>query len=373
MSKELHGYAPDFDTTVAALERFWRIRLPESLVRLYRNFEHPLLAPCEFYSLRSLASGAGRFYGMTPQFLPFGQLVGEGGAYGLYVTPQTEAGALPVVYWDEDEMFLRPVASDFDAFLRFCVILGRYEADELETDECGCAGEARDRVDLARLVGIPDCLLTRPVPRNELELHTRILDSDPRSAWSLCHLGCVRRSRSDPDRALDFFYRAGEAADWFGDPSYLAADVWREREKFDRAVSGWWAVVQRLLPLCTRTWEWDLGEEHPEADIYEVAADCLAQYAEYAAREVRDSPLWSVVTQEDPYAPGLRESLGDELLARGDAAGAEREYLNALSLCIWEAGEQSERLYDALLSCYVRMDRQRDADLVRHDRALPAG
>jgi hypothetical protein len=372
MSQELHGSAPDFDTAVTALEQFWRLRLPKSLVRLYRHFQHPFLAPCEFHSLRSLASGAGRFYGMTPQFLPFGQLVGEGGAYGFYVTPETEAGSLPVVYWDEDEMFLRPVASDFDAFLRFCVIFGRYEADEMDPDESANPGEARDRRELARIVGIPDRLLTGPAARNEQELHASILDSDTRSAWSLCHLGCMRRSRNDADRALDFFYRAGEAAAWFGDPSYLAADVWREREQYDRAVSGWWAVARKLLPLCTRTWEWDLGDAHPEADIYEIAADCLTRFFEFAEPGMRNSALWSVVTKEDPYSADVREAFGNRLLAHEDFAGAEREYLNALSLCAWEAGEQCERLYDALLACYVRTDRERDAGLIRHDRTLQA-
>jgi hypothetical protein len=353
-----------------AVEQFWQARPPSAFRKLYTHDPHPFLAPCEFFALDSIARGTGRDFGMLPQYLPFGRAVGDGGTYGFYVTPEIALGRWPVVYWDEDEMYLRPIASDFAAFLRYCVLIGRYETEEQLAEESDWQ-EHSERRDFARRLDLPAELLVGPIPRNDTELYERLALLDPQDAMSLCHLGCVRRTRGDDERALDFFCRASEAAPWFGDCAYLAADVHRERGNHARAVESWWTVVQCLLPLCTRTWEWDLGADHPEADIYEVAADALAQFADAAPPSLKTQALWRVVVQDDPYDPDVRESLGDALLAQNDMAGAEREYLNALSLCCGERGRQPDRLYDALLGLYERCGRKREAALVRHDRVLP--
>lgn len=354
-----------------AVERFWQARLPKAFVNLYTHFAHPFLAPCEFFALEAIADGAGRGYGMLPHYLPFGRAVGEGGLYGFFVTPDTVEGRWPVLYWDEDEMYLRPVASDFEAFLRHCVLLGRYEAADQWSEDLSDRQEEDERRRFAQLLDLPEALLFDPTPRNDTELYERLASSDPQDAVSLCHLGCVRRARRDGERALDFFHRAIEAAPWFGDPPYLVADVYRERKNFARAAQGWWAVVQRLLPLCTRTWEWDLGEDHPEADIYEVAADGLAQYSDSVEPDIKAQPLWRVVVQEDPYDPEVREALGNMLREKNDAPGAEREYLNALSLCYADPGKEPDNLYNALIRLYEQTGRRREAALAHHDRLLP--
>lgn len=354
-----------------AVEQFWQVRLPEKFRRLYQSLEHPFLAPCEFHSLEAIAHGAGREFGMLPQYLPFGRAVGEGGTYGFYLTPDNAQGHWPVLYWDEDEMYLRPVASDFDAFLRYCVLVGRYETEGQWAEGGADPQEDTARRELLARLELPASLMLDPLPRNDTELYSSLITADPQSASSLCHLGCARRTHGDGERALDFYHRAREAAPWFGDPCYLVADVYRERGNYARAVEGWWAVVQRLLPLCTRTWEWDLGEDHPEADVYEVAADGLAQHAHAAEAHIKAQPLWRVVVHDDPYDPDTRESLGDALLAAGDLPGAEREYLNALSLCCGERGKQPDRIYDALIALQNRTGREREAALALHDRALP--
>ena len=225
--------------------------------------------------------------------------------------------------------------------------------------------------EMARCLKLDADIIFGVLPRNDTELYERLARSDPQDASSLCHLGCVSRSRGDVERALDFYHRAVEAAPWFGDSSYLLADTYREARNSDRAIQGWWAVVQRLLPLCTRTWEWNLGDKHPEGDVYEVAADALAQYAEHAESETRAAALWRVVVHDDPYDPDVRESFGNGLLAAGDLGGAEREYLNALSLCCSERGRQPDRLYSALYGLYERQGRVRDAHLSMFDSRLP--
>ena len=373
--KSEHGEQADVAEGLRAVERFWQARPPSAFRKLYARAPHPFLAPCEFFALDAIASGAGRDFGLLPQYLPFGRAVGDGGTYGFYVTPDTMLGEWPVLYWDEDEMTLRPVASNFPAFLRHCVLMGRYETDDDaganssdETDELPIEEEQRE---LVRVLGLPNELMFGTPPRNGSELRERLVLLDPQDAVSLCHLGCAKRAKGDAERALDFFCRASEAAPWFGDPAYLIADVHRERGNYARATQNWWTVAQSLLPLCTRTWEWDLGADHPEADIYEVAADALAQFADAADPSLKTQALWRVVVHDDPYDPDVREALGDALLAQNNLPHAEREYLNALSLCCGERGRQPDRLYAALLGIYERSGRKREAALVRHDRLLP--
>ena len=362
--------SPRASGALGDVEQFWGTGLPSAFTHLYTQFASPFLAPCEFFALDAMAHGQGREFGMLPSFLPFGRAVDEGGLYGFYRTPSNLDGAWPVLYWDTEERVLKPVASDFEAFLRRCVLVGRYETEIQGTEgEDGNGDEGTRKI--VRGMNLPPSLLTAPLPRNDSELYERLATLDPQDSQSLCHLGCAQHGRGDDERALDFFHRAGEAAPWFGDPYYLVANVYRERRSFARAVQEWWAVVQSLLPLCTRTWEWDLGEDHPEADIYEVAADCLSQFEKEATTEMRADPLWTAVVQHDPYDPDVRERLGRTLLKQNDLPGAEREFLNALSLCGSERGKQPERLYDALFSLYSQQNRPHDAALARHDRSLP--
>jgi hypothetical protein len=353
------------------VEELWHVSLPAQFRNIYIHFSQPFLAPCEFFSLESISRGCGRAYGMLPQFTPFGRAVGEGGMYGFYITPDTALGYLPVLYWDEDEMYLRPVSSNFEAFLRHCILVARYETE----DQTGGIGEEHgvmeEQQEVARHLDLDPDLIFGPLPCNDTQLYESLARSDAQDSTSLCHLGCVSRSRGDTGRALDFFHRAVEAAPWFGDSSYLLADTYRELRNNDRAVQGWWAVVQHLLPLCTRTWEWNLGESHPEGDVYEIAADAIAQYSDHAIAETRDSILWRIIVNDDPYDPDVRENLGGSLLSAGDLAGAEREFLNALSLCCTERGRQPDRLYGSLCSLYERQGRKRDAQLSMFDSRLP--
>src|SRR5215831_12266977 len=116
MSRTDDSKPKDSAEGIRAVETFWQVRLPDSFRNLYTHFIYPFLAPCEFFSLRAIASGAGRSFGQLPQYLPFGRAVGEGGSYGFYITASSAEDAWPVLYWDEDERYLRPVASDFEAF-----------------------------------------------------------------------------------------------------------------------------------------------------------------------------------------------------------------------------------------------------------------
>lgn len=359
------------EESLKQLEAFWRITIPDTFRKLYTHSQEPFLAPCEFYPLRLIVQGAGRTFGALPQFLPFGRVIGIGGFYGFYVTPETAQGSLPVVYWEEDEMYMRPIASDFDTFLRYCLLVGRYEMEEDWPDAEGDWQEAEDLQELAEVLSIPLTLLQGDPPRNETELYERIVRLDPQSALSLCHLGCVHRAQGNTEHALDFYYRASEACPWFGDIPYLIADIYREKGQWERAVQHYWSIMQTPLPLCTRTMNWDLGEDHPEADIYEVAADMLNQLQTHATSEMKTSPLWRAVTQEDPYDPDVREALGNLYCDQNELHLAEREYLNALSLCYAERGQQPLRLYDALIGLYERTGQSREAGLTRHDRLLP--
>ncbi len=349
------------------LERFWQARPPKLFRSLYNCQLRPLLAPCAFFPLESIVSGAGREYGMLPCFLPFARASDESGTYGFFVTSSHSMESQPILFWEEDEMFMRPAASNFAAFLRGSLLHARFEQEGWPQGESALSEEEEM---LGRIgVTLPDTSLH--FPRNQRELSSAHIALDPQDAYSLCNLGCFHRSEGADERALDLFSRAVEATPWFGDPYYLVADVYRERGNLTRAVEEWWAVIQSLLPLCTRTWEWELGEDHPEADIYEVAADGLAQFNKLASPEMRKNPLWRLAVYDDPYNPDAREILAENLLAAYDIEGAEREYLNALSLCCREEGRQPERIYNALIALYEQRDRRRLAELAKFDSNLP--
>src|SRR2546429_4691434 len=95
-----------------AVESFWHVRLPSPFRFLYENHLQTFFAPCDFFSLEELAGGVGRAFGQVPQFFPFGRVAGEESLYGFYFAPSSDVAYPPVLYWDEGEMFLRPVASD---------------------------------------------------------------------------------------------------------------------------------------------------------------------------------------------------------------------------------------------------------------------
>jgi len=258
------------------------------------------------------------------------------------------------------------------------MLVARYETEtegDLDDDPASLFDNDEQRAVFRTLLlgteSISEAQIFGVLPRNDTELHELLLRLDPTDASSLCYLGCVRRARGDLQRALDFFHRAVEVTPWFGDSSYLLADTYRELEDNGRAILGWWSVVKSLLPLCTRTWEWDLGAEHPEADIYEVAADALRQFEPEVGFDIKSSSLWRVVVRDDPYDPDVRENYADALLAGDDLDGAEREYLNALSLSSSEKRAQPARIYAALVDIYERQGRFRDASFARFDSKLP--
>ena len=179
---------------LAAVESFWTGPLPAAFRTLYSQFPQPFTAPCEFFTLEAIAAGVGRMYGMLPQFRPFGKSVGENGLYGFYVTPDASEEFWPVLYWDEDEMFFRPVASDFLAFLRHCVIVGRYETEA--QCEAGSTEAFSDPevIALVHRLELSQSLLTDPCPRSDTELYERLATSDPLDSTSLSHVGCARRA-----------------------------------------------------------------------------------------------------------------------------------------------------------------------------------
>ncbi len=362
--------------SLRALELLWQVELPHTFKSLYNSYPQPFLAPCEFYSLDAILAGAGRNFGQVPQFIPFGRAVGEGGLYGFYITQDTARGYFPVLYWDDDEMYLRPVASNFEAFLRNCVLVARFETEEQVADGELNLEDLDEQRAMARLLGIDSQIIFGPLPGNDVELFERLVASDPQDATSLCHLACAARARGDNERALDFLHRAIEAAPWFGDSRYLLADTYRVMGKNARAVEAWWAVCHQLLPLCTRTWEWNLGPNHPEADVYEVAADVIGQYANDVEPEIRATAMWQVVTKTDPYDPDIREEYGVQLLASGDNQAAEREFLNAIYLCSTDKNgsnkKQVGRLYSRLIKMYQKELRSREIALINFDMSLPS-
>ncbi len=361
-----------------AVERFWGRKLPEPFRQLYTLYPRPFLAPCEFFTLLAISKGSGRTSGTPPQFMPFGRAVGDEGIYGFYINPETAPGQWPVMFRDDEEQYIRPVSSSFEKFLNHCILVGRYETEEQAGSAASVSLDLLEDLDEQREAGrrlnLDTEVLFGPLPGNDTQLFERLAKLDPMDATSLCHLGCVRRAFGDKtadERALDFFHRATEAAPWFGDASYLMADTYRLKGQMPRACEGYWAVLNKLLPLCTRSYEWDLGEDHPQGDIVEVAADALRQFARHAPEGIHEDELWSVAVEEDAYDPDLREDYARRLLRLGNLPAAERELLNTLSLTVMEGGKQHKRVYQELIALYESQDRKDEAALALFDSALP--
>jgi tetratricopeptide (TPR) repeat protein len=363
---------------ITAVERFWGRRLPEMFRTLYAQYPRPFLAPCEFYPLPAIAAGMGRCSGAPPQFMPFGRAVGDEGVYGFYISPETASGQWPVMYRDDEEQYLKPISSCFERFLNYCVLVGRYETEDQGAGSSdngnALSTDMDEQIEIGQFLKLNRDVLFGALPGNDTGLYERLACLDPMDAASVCHLGCVRRAYGDAEadeRALDFFHRAIEAAPWFGDSTYLLADTYRIKGQLSRACEGYWAVLHKLMPLCTRSYEWDLGDDHPQGDIVEVAADALRQFERHTTEEMRQSELWKVAVEEDAYDPDLREKYALKLLREGDHLAAERELINTLSLTALEGGKQHRRVYQALISLYESQDRRHEAALASFDAALP--
>jgi tetratricopeptide (TPR) repeat protein len=354
-----------FTRGLRALETHWQIKLPDTFSRLYSAFEYPFISPCEFLPLDSLLNDSERWRGMLPQFLPIGE-DGEENYFGFYVPANAVGTDFPVLAWDHEYDHYYPVASSFEAFLPWCIIYGRYLAqDSFDEDEEDFAEEDAQRREFAELVGLPSHLVTDPIPRNDRELNERIVRADGQNAWTLAQLGGQFFGQGQIERARDYFVRASEAAPWFSDPYYLLAETYRTTGDHGRACRLWWHVFESPISFSTRTSNYDLGDEHPETEIYEAAAsrcmECRSELEEGSA----GSPLWRMLQQGDPFSPGPRFALADALKAAGDGAGRERELLNALTLATDD--RDISRAYEELIALYERTGRMRDAALCRRD------
>jgi len=356
-----------FTRELRALEDHWQVKLPDKFARLYGAFEYPFISPCEFLPLETIVSDEQRWRGMLPQFLPFGE-DGEENYFGFYVTATALGSSYPVLAWDHEYDHYYPVASSFESFLQWCVIYGRYVAqDTFEDDTPEYAEEESQRREFARLVGLPPEIVTDSLPRNDRELQERILKVDGQNAWALSQLGSQFFGQGHIERARDCFVRASEAAPWFADPYYLLAESYRLTGNGDRACRLWWQVFESPIALSTRTTNYDLGDDHPELEIYEAAGSrCIECESELEAQRSK-SPLWEMLLQGDPFSPAPRFALADVLRSSGDAIGVERELLNALTLATEE--RDITTAYAQLISLYERTGRVRDAALCKRDSA----
>jgi tetratricopeptide (TPR) repeat protein len=350
------------DANLRALAQHWQIEMPETFSRLYRAFEYPFISPCEFLSLQEMMEDEERWRGMLPQFLPFGQ-DGDENFYGFYVQPTDQKGQYPVLAWNHEYDHYYPVASGFEAFTRYCVIQGRFMAqDSFEEDS---SEEEKQRHAFANIVGLPANLVTEPLPRNDRELYERLLHADSQSANALSQLGSRFFGAGDLQRARDCFVRASEAAPWFADPYYLLAESYRVEGNDSRACGLWWQVFQSPIALSTRTSNYDLGEAHVECEIYEAATDHCLTCQKDLNPALQDTHLWQFVLHGDPFTSEPRLALANTLSADGDVAGTERELLNGLTLATEE--EELDEAYDRLIAFYEETGRKRDAALCRRD------
>lgn len=347
---------------LARLAAHWMCDLPVAFSRLYIAFDYPFIQPCGFMPLEDLLTDRERWRGMLPQFLPFGS-DDEENVFGFLAPSFASSGEMPVLYWDHEYDNYRPVASSFEAFVRWCLISGRYEMYDEHGDDEPLFQEAEEaRRELCHVVGIADTLSDVPAPRNTTEMYEQMCAADPQASEALSHLGCRRLAQGDTERARDFFARASEAAPWFADPYYLIGEAYAQSGCPGGAVQRFRRVLDCPIALSTRTGLYDLGPGRRDSEISEEAARACISYGE----ALDTDPLLRFLKQRpDAFEPRARLELGRELDEAGDQAGAEREYLNAVTLAT--DARDLDRAYLALTGLYERTGRKRDAELCRRD------
>jgi tetratricopeptide (TPR) repeat protein len=356
------------DDTIQSLEGLWKIGLPGEFRRLYSAFRHPFISPCEFMALDGLLENAERWNGMLPQFIPFGH-DGTDNFYGFYAQPYSVQNDYPILYWDHEYDNYCPIASGFGAFLRWCVIHGRYlTQDSFDDEDPQFAEEEEQRREFARVVGLPRALVLEPLPRNDSELYEKLARSDPQGAQAMLQLGTVCMGHGDNARARDFFSRASESTPWFADPYYLIAEAYRRDGNVEAAIERWWRAQLCPLALSTRTPNYDLGSDHLEAEVFEAAVEQLRHYEDDVPNDLARSPLGRLIFNGDPFESSERLVLASALSEAGDRSGEERELLNALSLST--SLVDTDEAYDRLVALYESQGRRREAEFCRFDRRL---
>jgi hypothetical protein len=371
------------DAQLARLETQWQVALPPAFHRLHQAFEYPYVRPCEFYSLEELLDEMNRWRGMLPQFLPFAHDGGDN-FFGYYVpsfypTPDGHRVAdFPVLAWDHEYDHYHPVASGTDAFLRWCVLKGRYDLQD-ENEELGDV-PLENLLDEEAMLQLTEMLGTttrEPLPRNDHEFYERMLFHDGQNTEALLHTGTWFLAKGDAaslERARDYFARASEISPWFADPYYLLAETYHRTERNEEAFLRWWQVVQCPIALSMRTTDYDIGYDHLEAETYDAAISKMILYSEALPASIRTTSLWKKMANkemedqighENFYTPSTRLTLAESLEQEGDDTGAEREMLNALTLATDEA--DMEAAYRHLIAFYESRRRTRDAYFCRRD------
>ncbi len=344
------------------LSAHWMCDLPQAFARLHAAFDYPYVQPCEFIPLGELLTDSERWRGMLPQFLPFGFDEDEN-VFGFLMRAGSHQGEPAVLYWDHEYDHYRPVASSFEAFLRWCLIRGRYEAHDEQGDDDPLFSEAEEqRRDFSKIVGIADELAEMPVPRNATEMHEQSCSADPQATDALNQLGCRHLGQGNYERARDFFARASESAPWFADPYYLIGETYAQMGLPGEAVQRFRRVLDCPIALSTRTGLYDLGAGRDDAEISEEAGRaCLS----YGGSLDTDPLLRFLNARSDAFEPLARLEVALEFERAADDASAEREYLNAVTLAT--EPREMEHAYLALIRLYERTGRDRDAEWCRRD------
>jgi tetratricopeptide (TPR) repeat protein len=347
------------------LSRFWQLPVPAAMARLYLSTRVTELGPCVFFPPDELLSVEVRWRGMLPQFLPFGS-DGEDNLYGLYAAPGRNRRDYPVLWWNHEYDHYLPIASEFEAFLRSCVVTGQYLAQDAVDEDHLSEQEISRRV---KQLSLPADLMEHTPPRNQRELSERLAREDPQNALALAELGSMELARGEFQRARDFLVRASEAAPAFSDPYFLLGETYRVEKNESRACELWWKVFDSPVAFCSRTATYGLCHADEDGEIYQVAAERAQECRDYLAPTLQSSPLWKLLLTGDPFDSASRLELGRTFSRQGDPAAAEREYLNALTLAT-ETDELDEA-YEALILFYEAAGRERDAALCRFDAGLP--
>ena len=316
------------------LQTHFRNALPPSL-EWYLDKEAP--NGLKFLSAEQMLECKSDMIWTPAQFLPFA--TDEVGDYfGLWIDGEN-AKVSQILYLDTETGQCKPLASTLEKFIyQICLMSESEQIDE----------EKKLRNQFLEQIHQPPLR----VARNDTELHQMITAHDDAACFSLCALGCGALMVRDNAKAMGLFERASKAFPMGGDPYFLIADIHRDQEHIQDAIPFWWKTLNCMLTLCTSSTAWNLGDDYPEADIAEIAADCLLEHALLIPQSLKDEPLWKVVETEEIYSASAREQLGDLYLKSGNYAAAESHFNSALALDDGKSNHSLLRIGEKLVGLY---------------------
>ena len=271
-----------------------------------------------FLDAETVMGGWATWPGMFPHFHP----MAEDGAsiFGLYV-PATGGGTpTAVLRYDQDECNLRPVAHDAAGFVGWAGLRLLFEGPDDETS-------AVDTDTAHWLAQLGVSLPAADACATQRQFDALVDLPAGGSACARLNGACRLHASGDQSGAEALAIRACQAAPWFVDAWYLAAQF--ARDQSDRT-ERLWHGLRCPAALSTRTDCYDLGANSASSHVLDA---CLVEATRLGPpASPLDDPLVDLVMSGQGLDHAARMAAAETYRVRNDLECAEREGLAAAAV-----------------------------------------